>query len=274
MIRTLTIILVFCCSIHCLAQDTTRRTNTEFYPVIRKWYCVKLNPASLYFGKASFFGEYTPRRRYRYGGLTAFTFGLGIPLSLENRYTINKNERTLKMKTFSAMAGYRVYITDGTGLFAGEVSGLYLEPYLKYVSNSTTGSFNTNLATSATAASEVSFSSASKYSGTGIGIQLGFQFHIRGRFLIDAFIIGPEINSMKTNIALQDLTSQSAWNSYQSEDARNVFDDFNKLPILRGKLVTSADDGKRTISGSYKGLLPGFRIGISIGYSFRHEKRV
>ncbi|MCW3074196.1 MAG: hypothetical protein JWP69_1265 [Flaviaesturariibacter sp.] len=266
------IIFLIYSGIEICAQDTSSQRNFDFYPAIRKWYGVKLNPASVYFGKVSLFGEYSSNNWRHNGRSRSITFGIGIPIEHEQNYIINKKDRKLRMKTFSAMIGYRVFVVNGFD-FPGEISGLYFEPYLKYLSNSTSDTFNTNLATSTTTTSEVTFSSVSKYSGVGFGIQLGYQFHINQRFIVDAFLIGPEINNTNTNILLHDITSQGAWNSSQSVDAQKSINDYKKLPILGNKLNTSRDDVNRNISASYKGLLPGFRIGISIGYSFRHERR-
>ncbi|RYY85903.1 MAG: hypothetical protein EOO15_15815 [Chitinophagaceae bacterium] len=254
------------------AQDTSARRDFEFRFVHRKWYCFKLNPAGVYFGKLSLFGEYTTGRQHFRGRPSSFIVGIGIPIESEHQYPINGKRRTLAMRSFSVMAGYRVYVTRAPGVFGGEVSGLYVEPYIKYLTNSVHGTFNANLASSATAASEVSYSSVSKYTGFGCGVQLGFQFHIRRKFLVDAFLVGGEMNSVKASIVLKDMTSQGAWNSFQSSDAQNVLDDYRKLPIIGRKLVTHRDDVNRNISGTYGGLLPGFRIGISIGYSFRRER--
>ena len=86
---------------------------------------------------------------------------------------------------------------------------------------------------------------------------------------IDLFFLGPEANSAKHNIVMQDITSTGPWDAQESADAQQEIDDaIGDLPIIGDKLKVVVDANARTVSSDYKGFLPGFRTGLSIGFRF------
>lgn len=228
------------------AQEKTQKPAGLPHP-----YSVKWNPESLYFGKLALSGEYNYKKK------KSIAFAIGIPMEYKQTVQIDKKDRVLAMKTFSIMGGYRMYMGKKT------MTGFYFEPYVKYVKNDATGSFSATLG-----GSPVVFDAVSKYSGIGVGAQLGVQFRIAQRVVFDLFILGPEANSANHELVLHDIVSPLPWNSAQSADAQQQMDDFTKLPILGSHMKVTKDDNARTISSKYNGFLPGFRFGLSVGISF------
>ena len=68
---------------------------------------------------------------------------------------------------------------------------------------------------------------------------------------------------------MHDITSTGSWDAQESADAQQEINDaIGDLPIIGDKLVVTVDANARTVSSDYKGFLPGFRAGLSIGIRF------
>ena len=213
---------------------------------------IKWAPAGLYFGKITVGGEYNMNLK------KSFTLTLGIPYNQATTYSLDGDKQTITQKTFSAMAGYRMY------LGRGNMHGAYFEPYVKYLKN------NASFTTSADLdGSSRDFAVSSEYSAVGVGAQLGAQFLIGNHFTIDFYFLGPEANSSKHNILMQELGSGAAWDAKESEDAEKELNNtFKDVPLVGKKLAISVDNNQRSVSSAFKGFLPGFRFGLSFGYRF------
>jgi hypothetical protein len=111
--------------LHAQATDSSKSENAEtsFSPSI----AVKWNPSSIVFGKISLFGEYNFKNR------RSLTFNAGIPMETSTYWNIEDERRKITMKSYSVMAGYRMY------LGRHNMQGFYFEPYLKYMGSK--GSF-------------------------------------------------------------------------------------------------------------------------------------
>jgi hypothetical protein len=156
------------------------------------------------------------------------------------------------------MAGYRMY------LGRKPMTGAYFEPYLKYVKNDLTGTVEGELDNSPT-----TFVAGSSYKGMGLGAQLGVQFMIAKRVVFDFFFLGPEANVTKHTFSLRDITTVGPWDAQDAADAeKEIRDALDEIPVLRDKLDVTVDAASKTVSSHYKGFLPGFRFGLTIGVHF------
>lgn len=234
-------------SLNAQMQDSVYAVNA-FKPSL----AVKWSPASIYFGKISLLGEYNFKNK------RSITFSAGIPVEVSTQWRIENEDRTITMKTYSAMAGYRMYLSKGN------MHGLYFEPYLKYLGSK--GSFpyvDTESVDSTT------YLLKSNYRGGGVGAQLGVQFLIAKRVTLDFFFLGPEANLCKWDIDLQDKSSYS-WDASDAAEAKDIMDDIvDDLPdFISNNIKTSVDAPTKTVSAKYDGILPTLRFGISIGFRF------
>lgn len=233
---------------HANAQSNAGQSAPEFTPS----YAVKWNPSSLYFGKLGLLGEYNFKKK------KSVTFAIGIPLSKTLTAKMDDKDRSVEMKTFSAMGGYRMYLGKKT------MTGVYFEPYLKYLKNDAATIINTNLGGEST-----DFATTSKYSAFGAGAQLGVQFMIAKRVVFDFFFLGPEANAARHTVVMRDISSSGSWDTNKSNQAQQeINDNIGDLPIIGSKLKVTVDPNKKTVSSDYSGFLPGIRFGLSVGVKF------
>jgi hypothetical protein len=255
LMRTITsfIIVLFIAS-QCIAQEKEQEKGKkkENNHSFSSSFGVKWNPASLFLGKIGFLGEYNFKRK------SSLTFGIGIPYDKTLSYKLDDKSQSISLKTFSVMGGYRMYM----GKHA--MRGFYFEPYLKYLKNDASILINGDLN-----GRSVDFVTTSNYSAIGLGLQLGVQFMIAKKVIFDFFFLGPEANSAHHKAAMHDITSTTPWNQQDANDAQNqINDNIGDVPILGDKLKVTVDANSRTVSSDYKGFLPGFRAGLSIGIRF------
>ena len=210
---------------------------------------IKWAPTGLIAGSLSLQGEYSfsPKR--------SLTARIGLPVSTSYTFQYEEKDAKFDTKAISFLAGYRVYLSKK------QLSGFYLEPYFKYVHHTSEGIGNGTLDSE-----PVTMSFSNAYSGAGVGAQLGVQFLIRKRFVIDLFFLGPEINSSTNKFRAVEISSTLAWDAVEAgeaeRDIRNFIDEF---PFIRNKTNVMVDRGNRTVSAEFRGVLPGVRTGISFG---------
>jgi hypothetical protein len=246
--RTYALLPVFFIASLCMAQEKEKKDKPEFSTSV----AVKWNPESLYFGKVGLSGEFNIKHK------KSVTFGIGIPYDKSITYKLNDKDRDITIKTFSIMGGYRMYFGKK------EMKGFYFEPYLKYMKNDASTIISSDLN-----GRSVDFVTTSNYSGFGLGLQLGVQFMIAKRVVFDFFFLGPEANTAKHKAVMHDITSVGPWNAADAADAQQQIDDnIGDVPVLGDKLKVTVDANTRTVSSDYKGFLPGFRTGLSIGFRF------
>lgn len=237
--------MISCFSFAAMAQD---EEASEFTPGA----AVKWNPFSLSFGKISLGSEYN----YQHG--RSFTFNVGIPVNRTLKATINDQDRSLSLKTFSVMGGYRLYMGKKP------MSGFYFEPYLKH--QKTTVETTTTFAINGT---DRDFDVTGSVSSIGIGAQLGVQFLISNTVVIDWFLIGPEANSSTFRFLAQETGNGAAWDGGAALDAQQEIQNFiNDIPIIKSKAGIEVNPTARNVRARYNGFLPGIRTGISIGIRF------
>ncbi|HEX7844220.1 MAG TPA: DUF3575 domain-containing protein [Chitinophagaceae bacterium] len=241
------LLLVSCFSIlsHVQAQKDDK-------PAFDQSVAVKWSPASIFFGKIGLGAEYNFKRK------ASVTFNVGVPFEKETTFEIDNEDRNLSTKTFSIMAGYRMYLGKKP------VKGFYIEPYLKYLDNKsiTNTDFDIGL-------TNRPFLVTSEYSGIGIGAQLGVQFLIAKRVVIDWYLLGPEANISKHDLLAQETGNGLPWTNAEAQDAEDEINDFvNDIPLLKNNLDVTVNAAAKNVKTHYKGFLPGIRSGISIGIRF------
>lgn len=231
---------------------STINAQKEDKPTFDKSIAIKWSPASLAFGKIGLGSEFNFKKK------KSITFNVGIPFEKTLTAEIDGEDRSLTMKTTSVMAGYRMYFGRK------QMRGLYFEPYLKYLKNEATT--NTDFEIDGT---DRPFLVTSDYSGFGVGAQLGVQFMIAKRVIIDWYFLGPEANSSKHNLIAQETGAGLPWSNAEAQDAEDEINDFiNDVPLLKDNFSVDVNAGARNVKTNYKGFLPGIRFGISIGIRF------
>lgn len=235
-----------------LAQDDEEYSDEE---VFKPSYAVKWNPAGLIFGKVTIGGEVNLNHR------RSITAVIGLPKDRTLSHKFGEKEESVTYKTTSVMGGYRMYLGKKS------MTGLYFEPYLKYLNNE---GLLPDIKTTIDG-EQATFRLNTDYTGIGLGAQLGLQFAIANRVVIDWFVIGPEINRFKFKLTFQDVSNPptSMWGNVDESDARRELEELlNEIPLLGSKVDIDVDRANKTVRSSYRGALTGFRTGISIGVKF------
>lgn len=212
---------------------------------------VKWAPAGIVFGNINLQGEYN-------FGKNSLTAKIGIPFNKHQTFQFDDKDADFTMRATSFLAGYRTYLSKK------HMRGLYFEPYFKYVHHTSEGTGNADLD-----GDNVVMNFTNEYNGIGAGIQLGTQFIIAKKFVIDLFFLGPEINSSKNNFRAVEVSTTLPWTSVQASDAEKQIRDFiNKFPFIRHRVNVMVDQNNKTVVADFNGILPGYRIGVSFGFAF------
>jgi cellobiose-specific phosphotransferase system component IIB len=213
---------------------------------------VKWAPTGLAVGSLSIQGEYAVGKR------TSLTAKIGLPVAADYNIDFDGDDAAFTLKATSFMAGYRIYLSRQ------QLKGVYFEPFFKYVHHSAEGTNNTSLA-----ARNVTMFLTNDYNAFGVGAQLGAQFRVAKRFVIDLFLIGPEINSASNNFKARETSSIIPWTMIEAQDAeRQVKDFIDDFPFVRNHTTVVVDRDNKTVHADFKGALPGFRTGVSFGFAF------
>ena len=217
-----------------------------------RYTAIKFAPAGLAAGKVTVGGEYNFNYRQ------SFTLLAGFPFDQTQKIDLYGSKDNVHTKAFSIMAGYRYYLGHKT------MSGFYIEPYVKYLKHEANGLINADLYSY-----KALFDSRSTYTGTGVGAQLGAQFTIAKLIVFDLFLIGPEANSAKFSSYSVDIANDVPWKYADEQEAENKIKDALKdIPVVGDKVQVTVNKEKKTVTTSFSGFAPGFRIGASIGIRF------
>ena len=232
-------LLIICCTV--FAQSGTPNPNIS----------IKWAPTGIIFGNISLHGEYN-------FGKNSLTAKIGFPFSKHQTFKFDDKDADFSMKAMSFLAGYRTYLSKK------HMNGLYFEPYFKYVHHTSEGVGNAVLQSDPVV---MDFTNA--YNGVGIGAQLGVQFLIAKKVVIDFFFLGPEINSARNNFKAVETSSTIPWTYAKASEAEQDIRDFiDKFPFIRNKTNIKVDQANKAVMADFRGALPGYRIGISFGYAF------
>jgi hypothetical protein len=212
---------------------------------------IKWAPTGIVFGNISLQGEYN-------FGKNSLTAKIGLPFNKHQTFQFDDKNADFTMRATSFLAGYRTYLSKK------HMRGLYFEPYFKYVHHTSEGTGNADLD-----GDNVVMNFTNDYNGVGAGIQLGTQFIISKKFVIDLFFLGPEINSSKNNFRAVEVSTTLPWTSVQASDAEKDIRDFiDKFPFIRHRTNITVDQNNKTVMADFNGILPGYRIGVSFGFAF------
>lgn len=240
--KKISFILIFLLAVHFVFAQVKNTAPS----ISLKW-----APTGLILGSISLQGEYN-------FGKNSLTAKIGVPVASHHTFTFNNKDANFTLKATSFLAGYRHYLSKK------HMQGLYVEPYFKYVHHSSEGIGNAILS-----GENVQMNFTNSYNGIGVGAQLGVQFLIKKKFVIDLFFLGPEINSAQNNFKAIEISNTIPWNSVQASDAEQQIRDFiNKFPFLRNNTTVTVDQNNKAVMADFKGALPGFRIGVSVGFAF------
>ncbi|MGZ5248349.1 MAG: DUF3575 domain-containing protein [Flavitalea sp.] len=213
---------------------------------------VKWAPGALAAGKISIIGEYNFKPR------KSVTLQVGIPNSRTYTVDYDGKESDIKIEGTSVLAGFRYYLSKR------QVSGFYIEPYGKYVSQEGSGILNGDLVNE-----PADFDSRFTYKAFGVGAQLGVQFLIAKRVALDFYILGPEANISEVGFKARDISSTLPWTQQAADEARaDIEETIRDIPIIGKKTEITVDRATKTVSVDYDGFLPSLRAGVSIGIRF------
>lgn len=212
----------------------------------------KWAPTGLILGDLSLQGEYSFLHK------SSLTAKIGVPLSRSYHANFDGHDVDMKMKAFSFLAGYRKYLSKQV------LKGFYVEPFFTYAHHNSDGTGEGKLDNQ-----QVTMDFTNEYSGTGIGVQLGSQFIIAKRWVIDLFFFGPQLTSSTNTFRAIDRSNSVSWTVIQADEAEQDIKDFlNQFPFIKNKVDVHVDKNNRTVMADFKGALVGVRFGVSIGMAF------
>jgi hypothetical protein len=239
--NTLLVFSLFLTTTVALAQEKNTHPNIA----------IKWAPTGLFLGSISLQAEYN-------FGKNSLTAKLGMPVSAHHIFQYDGKNADFNMKATSFLAGYRTYLSKM------HMRGLYFEPYFKYVHQTSEGTGDGTLT-----GEPVVMNFTNDFNSIGIGAQLGAQFILWKRLVIDLFFFGPEINSATNNFKSVETTNSIPWTNMQANEAEQDIRNFiNKFPFIRNKANVMVDKENKTVTVDYNGALPGYRIGVSFGIAF------
>jgi len=188
---------------------------------------------------------------YIFGGYNEFPIKLNLGIQ-------NTNFTAARNKTgYSIGAEYRFYLPK-ENKYSGP-HGIYLAPYISYYDFSS----NNTLTHTDSNGNKTSASLAMNIDLLNIGFELGYQFVIGKRFIIDAEMFGPSFTyySFKANM------NGNIAGSTQNETLQAVLDALKaKFPLLSD--LSSSKEVVSSGSATEKFPAIGFRYAVSIGYKF------
>ena len=234
------------CFITCLiVLQTADAQKKVFDPKIT----LKWAPTGLILGNLSLQGEYSFLKK------SSLTAKIGIPFSRPYHTRFDNNDVDMHMKAFSFLAGYRKYLSKHI------LKGLYVEPFFTYAHHTSDGTGEGKLDNQ-----PVTMDFTNNYNGVGFGVQLGAQFIIAKRYVIDLFFLGPQITSSTNNFKAVDPSFSMTWTTIQANEAEQDIRDFlNQFPFIKNKVDVHVDKPNRTVTAAFNGAVVGIRFGVSIG---------
>jgi hypothetical protein len=168
---------------------------------------------------------------------------------------VNFNKKSDR-KGFSVGADYRFYLGSINKYSAPR--GVYLAPFVSFFQFGTDRNINyTNPDTEVVSNANIS----SKLNLTNFGGELGYQFVLWDRFVIDCVLFGPSITRYNYNIKLDENISGLDENEVYQKIIEKMRDKFPNIGNLSGDEGISKK-GVQSVTAI------GFRYSISIGYRF------
>jgi hypothetical protein len=159
---------------------------------------LKWAPTGLILGNASFQVEYSLLTK------SSLTAKIGVPVGRPYDATFDGHQVDMNMKAVSFLAGFRRYLSKQL------LRGFYIEPFFTYVHHTSDGIGEGELD-----GQPVTMDFTNAYNGVGIGVQLGAQFIIAKRLVLDLFFLGPQVTSSTNNFRAIDPYNSGAWSNIQ-----------------------------------------------------------
>jgi hypothetical protein len=241
----LLIVLFISIKTYAQAKDTTSAVQEKQHNNLIK---INLTSFILYSSglQMSYERVLSPKRSLSiFGGVITFP----VPSAIANsNIAFDENK---KKSGFSIGAEYRFYLAKENKYAAPR--GVYLAPFISYYhfNNVRSGHDSTN-SDKLTLNATVDF--------FNIGGELGYQFVIKNRFIVDCVIFGPAISSYYFNLKLDGVTTGD-----QSEKVQAILEALkDKFPLLKD-VTKGSGISSNGISTSWSA---GFRYVIQIGYRF------
>ena len=195
------------------------------------------------------------RQKYGFLNKSSLTAKIGVPFNRSYHATFDGRDVEMSMKAFSFLAGYRKYLSKQM------LKGFYIEPFFTYAHHLSDGIGEGTLDNQ-----PVTMDFTNAYNGVGVGVQLGSQFIIAKRFVIDLFFLGPQLTASINNFRAIDYNNSSAWNTIQADEAEQDIKDFlNQFPLIKNKVDVHVDTPNKTVTADFRGALVGVRFGVSFG---------
>ncbi len=213
---------------------------------------VKWAPTGLLVGNVAVQGEYSFNKK------SSLTAKLGVPLGKNYHTKFHGREIDINMKAFSFLTGYRLYLSKR------KMQGMYFEPYFKYVHQTAGGLGETTLDNQ-----PVVLNFTNTYNAFGIGAQLGAQFFVYKKFLVDIFFLGPEINSVNNSFRAVDPQGSESWTNIEASQAEaDIYNFLNQYPFIRNRVDVKVDKPNKSVNADFSGWVAGIRCGFSICFAF------
>lgn len=213
---------------------------------------LKWAPTGLFLGDVSLQGEYSFAKK------SSLTAKIGVPFRSPHDAMFDGHNVDMNMRAFSFLAGYRQYLSKKV------LKGFYIEPFFTYAHQTSDGTGEGKLDNQ-----PVTMDFTNAYNGIGVGVQLGSQFIVAKRIVIDLFFFGPQLTSSTNNFRAIDYTNSTAWNNIQADEAEQDIRNFlNQFPFIRNKVDVHVDSPNKTITADFSGVLVGVRFGVSFGIAF------
>jgi hypothetical protein len=87
--------------------------------------------------------------------------------------------------------------------------------------------------------------------------------------VLDLFILGPEANNSKFSFTAKDISNNPGWSLADRQQIENdIRELLNDIPLVGNKAEVNVDMDNKTVNTTYKGFVPGIRIGGSVGIRF------
>jgi hypothetical protein len=235
--KTLLIFLLAACSLQAICQHNDPKIT------------VKWAPTGLILGSLSLQAE------YNFLPKSSLTAKIGIPVGRTYHSTFDGKNVNMNMKAVSFLAGFRHYFSKKL------MRGFYTEPFFTYVHHSSDGMGDGTLN-----GQPVTMDFTNNYNGVGVGVQLGTQFIIAKKFVIDLFFLGPQVTSSRNTFRAIDRSNSASWTTIQADEAeQDIITFLNQFPFIKNKVDVHVDKPNRTVTADFKGALVGMRFGVSFG---------
>lgn len=211
----------------------------------------KLNSMALLLNNGSFMYERSLNRHWSLQAGAGYRYGGGVPKALGLGDLILTSEtRGIRGYSFTPEIRYYFHPCD----CGASRAGLYLGFYSRY-----TRLFGDLAFHYWTGSEYIDLLSASSYRELGMGLQLGYQLVIKGRFLVDFMFAGPRLSTNKVKFAI--------YSDYLDELVPAIEEEINKRLDWLGQDPVSieAQDGA-SVEGRFG--FKSFRYGIGIGFLF------